>query len=70
MTSVNLVVPKEQNDLRKKLGITWREVLVAGLATLEGKPVPDYREIDPIKENLKQAATYIKAAWDGINRIK
>lgn len=66
--TVNLRVNTDQNDLRKSLGMTWRDVICAGLS--KGR-VDDKVSFDPaIEDNLKQAVLYLQSAWKGIKAIK
>ena len=45
--NINLKVPDDMNDRRQALGVTWRELLLTGITTLEGTPL---KESVPIKE--------------------
>jgi len=69
--NVNLKVPDDLNQERKKLGVTWRELITLGLTTLQGNPTLTSQEtpgsiqkkVDPeIGVHLKQALQAITEA--------
>lgn len=62
---VNLIVPEEMNDQRKKLNATWRTVIKAGLTALQGKPVESTKGLPPaIEGHLQQAVKNLSGAWN------
>ena len=70
--NINLSLPDEVNDERKKLGATWREIITAGINALKGNPNtlirPSIPKIDTasVEAHLKQGLKGITDAWKEI----
>ena len=60
---VNLSIPNEQNEERKKINATWRTVITAGLAALQSKNVESEKIPLAIEGHLKQALKSIGDTW-------
>jgi hypothetical protein len=59
---INLEIPEELNEERKKLNVTWRTVIKAGLAALQKQKVES--ELPPaVESHLKQALKSLGDAW-------
>jgi hypothetical protein len=69
---INIEVPSEMNEERKKLQATWRDVLKTGLAFLPGKESEIKKPLyDPaIEENLKLSVKHLSDAWNIIKKTK
>jgi hypothetical protein len=67
MISINLSVTDEQNEARKKIKATWRDVIIAGLNVLSKTNLETKKaDFSPVEENLKQAILHLQNAWKGI----
>ena len=65
--NINLSLPDEVNDERKKLGATWREIITAGINAKKGNPIqPSTHKIDTVEAHLKQGLKGITDAWKEI----
>jgi hypothetical protein len=60
---VNLSIPDEQNEERKKINATWRTVITAGLAALQKKTVESEKLPPAVESHLKQALKNLGDAW-------
>ena len=61
---INLLIDPDWNEERKKLNVTWRTVIKAGLATLQNKPVESESLPPAIETNLQQAVKSLSTAWN------
>jgi Zn-finger protein len=60
MVTLNLSIPEELNEDRKKLNITWKEVISAGILALKNQPLT----MNPsIEENIKLSVKHLSEAW-------
>lgn len=70
--NINLSLPDEVNDERKKLGATWREIITAGINVIKGNPNilirPSAPKIDTtsVEAHLKTGLKGITEAWKEI----
>ncbi len=60
---INLKVPDEWNDERKKLKATWRTVVKAGLAALQNRPIPESGIPPAVEGHLKKGLDGLSEAW-------
>ena len=60
--TLNMPIPEELNEERKKLGVTWREVITVGLATIQKDP-------SSVPLDRSYIETELKKARDGVNNI-
>lgn len=66
--TINLSVPVELNEQRKKHKVTWKDLILTGLLSLESKNTKVY---DPaIEKEIKQAVQHLSTVWNIIKPKK
>ena len=60
MPTINLTIPNDLNEDRKKLNVTWKEVIATGITALKNQPLT----MNPaIEENIKLSVKHLSEAW-------
>jgi hypothetical protein len=60
---INLKIPEEWNEDRKKLNATWRAVIKAGLTALQGQSLNSEGIPPVVEDHLKRALNGLSATW-------
>ena len=62
---INLKIPEEWNEERKKLNAKWITVIRIGLKTLQDKPIMESEKIPTaVEDHLKRAVQNLSSAWN------
>ena len=61
---INMDMADEVNESRKRLKVTWKTVILAGLNALQGPTKPKAPVLDPsLGQSLKEIARQLPIAW-------